>query len=179
MKKLKPLVIAFVCAAALTASTMLFIACEKSNVHKHCPAFPEHIAAYFPYSMGDTLRFANQHNDTTVLIVFSLQKTKASISKLCKWCDCYCSFYVSAETKNAPYREIQASIIDGTTLPNMWECYVFGHFFYKAADDPNAEFPFGNPIVFEDDSIRVVIVHGEGVVEIHEKQENILWNKTP
>jgi len=43
--------------------TFSFIGCKETQ----CPAFPPSLIEYFPYSIGDEMKFTNIDNDNTPL----------------------------------------------------------------------------------------------------------------
>ena len=72
--------IIIICLIFLT----IFISCKRTD----CPAFPNHLKSYFPYSKGQFIKFKNQNND---IINFKIKNTSSSNEYSFKWnCKCKC-----------------------------------------------------------------------------------------
>ena len=105
----------------LSIAVMASAGCGKT----HCPAFPPHLVAYYPYSVGDVLKFANPDNDTVAYKVSSVETSgKESFS----WnCACSCGFshrFATEIDTSAPKRLFMESVIYGGDNEIEIMCYI-------------------------------------------------------
>ena len=70
----------------------LLVSCKDVE----CPGFPEHLTDYFPYQIGDTLSFVNQHNDTISFQVDYMYITEKHFAN----CDNCCHNYINCQAYN-------------------------------------------------------------------------------
>ena len=80
----------------LTIAVLANAGCGKT----HCPAFPPHLVDYYPYHVGDILRFANSKNDT---IAVKISNVDTSGKESYAWnCGCSCGISHSFATEIDP-----------------------------------------------------------------------------
>ncbi|MDR3236146.1 MAG: hypothetical protein LBT48_05390 [Prevotellaceae bacterium] len=170
MKTTLQLFILTLCSAAL------FAACHRDL---HCPAFPDHIADYYPYQLGDTLKFTNQKNDTVMdFVIINWYKTEVHTidGNSDGACGCSYGFYTSLHD-DINIEVIISANVKYTAYPHMNLDMGKSHFSVRNADKKLDSLPFGNPIVFEDTTRRIVVVYGQGITEIQDKTTDYLWTK--
>jgi hypothetical protein len=175
--------IAFCCAVTMLLST----SCKQEE----CPAFPEHLVDYYPYKVGDMLRFVNQNNDTisdyvkTVIITENHQKPNG-------WKDNHAC--------NGPYLYFSTS--NGLFVGDIWVNSFEPHYidieinssnsinYLRAQADANKDpfnpkdsLLFGKTVILKPfphnhkNIDYVKIIKGKGVVEFFDNVDSLLWKK--
>ncbi|MDR3236145.1 MAG: hypothetical protein LBT48_05385 [Prevotellaceae bacterium] len=155
-------------------SVALFAACRDN-----CPAFPDHLVDYYPYQLGDTLKFTNQKNDTVMdFVIIEWRKDK---DHTIPWgTDCACGSEYTFRTSlydGIGIRVTISALTESTTYLFVHFNIGESHFSIRNADGKLDSLPFGNPIVFEDTTRRIVVVYGQGITEIQDKTTDYLWTQ--
>ena len=156
----------------------------------HCPAFPAHFVDYYPYHVGDILRFANSENDTIALKI-SIVDTSGEES-FGFGCDCACEFYHHFTTKGV---DTSKFFIEGgihgsnnyvTGNSRFSDFYNYHDIFYFKKENINPHDPensniFGDSIILKNNEAdgvnKSLIVKGEGIVEFFDVKNNCIWKK--
>ena len=159
----------------------------------HCPAFPPHLVDYYPYRIGDVLKFSNPENDTMSLkINFVETSDKFSFGWNCK---CSCEFAHSFQTEIDPLTPPGWMYLEGRIYGSEDDrmsimCHIndshIGDHLYLDKKNINPHVPesshiFGDTLSMEDVKARrfnkVVIVKGEGIIEFYDLEGNYIWKK--
>jgi hypothetical protein len=184
----KNILLAILGAASLTSCDIVGGIFSKDV---NCPGFPEHLVDYYPYKQGDTLKFANQNNDTISFTVSSVAKSQEETIEAALGCG-GANFYVYTTKWDSFY--IFMSIV--LTLKPVINCdfiydnpfgqtiYPYDYFWVATTKDPfdkkNAAL-FGNTIdLNKPDATRinhVVVNKGHGIVEFFDKKFNCAWKR--
>ena len=173
----------------------LFItSCGKT----YCPGFPEHLADYNPYKVGDTLSFVNQYNDTLSFRVLSADKIEEwSYNWNCK-CECGEPFVVfdapqitkpqwtgvkvdiyaagNKYKKSHISFELGDGYLDGITVTKSK--LRFYEEIGKDPFDPQNSVLFGETVILENSEMqisRAVIVRGKGITEFYDQKYDFHW----
>lgn len=170
-----------------TLGILSFTSCQET----YCPAFPEALVDYYPYSTGDVLKFTNSDNDIISIEVNNDMSTDDySFEWNCK-CACEANYGFSTEMNNdysieisgsisiheGPTTIIRCSISDDKFSNDNFEYYVDGIDPFKFENNTI----LGDTILFEKHDYyrynNVLIVKGKGIVEFWDKKENCNWIK--
>jgi hypothetical protein len=153
-----------------------------------CPGFPENLVDYFPYQVGDTLRFVNENSDTLAFGVSEAWYVKPKTTKdeggLFADCDCAMCAPLQSNFKSFhnDYGRIEGGlyfiggglvriqvVFDGNRL------YDDDDVFTKDAENA----AFGDTVVWNKTDARrvnyVVVVKGLGITEFYDVITNDLW----
>ena len=173
--------ITLIILTALMAST----GCKDT----HCPAFPAHLVDYYPYHIGDILKFTNPANDTIAVKINNVETSgKESFAWNCK-CACGFNHHYTAEGIGTSKFQIGGSIYGSDNSISIWsklaDVYNFDNlYFTKENINPHAlenSHIFGDTVVLEYTEAvgfnKVFIVKGEGLVEFFDIKNNCIWKK--
>lgn len=70
---------------------VIILLLQTSCKGKYCYGFPDELTSYLPYTAGENLCFVDEHQDTIVLNVRGLYKTRP---EYLEWgCKCGCEYY--------------------------------------------------------------------------------------
>jgi hypothetical protein len=169
--KLHFIIIAFCCAVTMLLST----SCKQEE----CPAFPEHLIDYYPYKVGDTLKFANQNKDTISYYIgeFNISPKHTSTR------------YGICGSPELNFRASQKHFIGNISIGriNMEIGPSYGiHALADANKDPfnpKDSLLFGKTVILEPAPHNkknidyVKVIKGEGIVEFFDNETNYLWKK--
>ena len=171
----------------ITIVVMASASCGKT----YCPAFPPHLMDYYPYHVGDILKFTNSANDTIAMKVNSVD---TSVEESFGFgCDCACGFYHNFTTEIDPLLLEQIFMSGGMYGDEDYIRIAFGiadphngNEFYLIKEDINPFAPensniFGDTLIFENDKAtkynKITIVKGEGAIEFFDPKNNCTWKK--
>jgi len=161
-------------------------ACKDTD----CPAFPEKLAAYFPYQKGDLLRFTNLNSDTLSLQISENWKTGAySFAWNCKCaCGADAGFITDIDSNFLIKIEANIEVYNEEDLSRI-ECHISDSQF--KIDDflvkkeginpflPENSKLFGDTIKMENETFNrfnhVVIVYDIGLIEFWDNNQNCKW----
>ena len=160
--------------------------CSKT----HCPAFPAHLVDYYPYHVGDVLKFTNPANDTIAVKIISVETSKENSFGF--GCDCACGFshYFTAEGIDT-LKFLIGGGISGSDNSLLMSCrlsdfYNFYDVLYFRKESiyphaPEVNKILGDTLILEKVDARgfdkAVIVKGEGVIEFFDIENNCIWKK--
>lgn len=155
-----------------------------------CPAFPEHLADYFPYRTNDTLLFVNQNNDSVLFVVYIIEKAKEhSFGRRCK-CECDSRFYFKAHVNNWTFLEGNIGVYSKPEIyvdfgDGYWDIATttnsFLSFYEETGKNPfdsKNSFLFGEIIILENSEnqiSRVMIMKGKGIMEFYDQRDSFHW----
>ena len=171
---------------------LCLLSCGKT----HCPAFPEHLLDYSPYSIGDTLIFVNQHNDSLIFCVHEFFITQKSSFGLGCGCDCEnpsaelqahtlpigssLKWHISAgDNHSKPFIRFILTVYpwdDGTF--DKWNFLVYFNETGKNPFDSQNSSLFGDTVIIKDDTQlinRVTAVKGEGIIGFSDQVNHFQW----
>ena len=172
-------------------SYLFFCACEET----YCPAFPDHLIDYYPYKVGDVLKFENQNNDT---ISFYVNGVKATTQHFVyqrwfsKCCSCEGPRLVFSAGDGVYDGALTGLIAIYSSTRSQWHIRMelFGDYAIAYADqdkedpfNPKDSLLFGKIVTLKPHShnLRTIsyatIVKGEGIVEFFDTKTNYLWKK--
>ncbi|MEA1896183.1 MAG: hypothetical protein U9N53_00810 [Bacteroidota bacterium] len=161
--------------------------CKEVN----CPAFPEYLVDYYPYSESSLIEFVNSTNDTLKLTVLTVYKSESYTKK---WNEkSFCGANAGFKTETNDYYSLK---IDGRIITTDYETSIIKCTFsdenisndlfgYSVEDiDPfnkeNANL-FGDTISIKKDEYYrfndIVIVRKEGLVSFWDETFNCFWTK--
>ena len=172
---------------------MIFIVlsiCLVSCKETQCPAFPNALIDYYPYSSGEIIKFHNFNNDTVYLkIVDQWQSDNYSFGWNCKCsCSAYSGFKSEIDSKNliGIYGTIEVS---NETKLSIISCDVYNgkisndNFEYRIDEidaflEENQKI-FGDTVIIEKADYyrynKIIIVKGKGIVKFWDTKENCTW----
>lgn len=157
----------------------------------YCPAFPEQLLDYIPYSEDSIIEFVNSSNDTLSVVVLSVWKTD---SYTIKWNEkCACGADAAFKTNMNEFYSLE---IGGGIIVSINETSIINYtirnlnisndsFEYRVDGiDPfkkeNANL-FGDTISIKKDEYYrfndIVIVRKEGLVSFWDETCNCFWTK--
>ena len=152
----------------------------------YCPAFPDHLVDYFPYKMGDTLSFINQHNDTIAFYInFIIVDKEHTTCRKCDGCDGpvlhIATGFIRMDISifaNKTYMGFSLSDryweVASTSVSTLW----IEEFGKNPFDSKNSAL-FGETVIIEDSGqqiSKVIIVKGKGITEFFDQKYNFQWN---
>ena len=156
----------------------------------HCPAFPLHLVDYFPYHIGDVLKFTNPENDTVSLKIYSVETSgESSFAWNCA-CSCGFSHSFKAEEMDTFGFQIEGSILGGDNYIAM-SCNLSDYYYYSdnlffSKENVNPHVPesshiFGDTLIVEYNEAgrfnQAIVVKGEGLIEFFDLKDNYTWKK--
>ena len=162
----------------------MFFGCKK-----YCPGFPDNLLNYFPYQIGDTLWFLNQHHDTVSYRIDKYWASEQHYERKCGKCDCSPALHFDTDRRHG-------TMIGDLTSRKLYlqiSCnfsYVPGEFtsgeYEIIADNniPDLSAIFGDTVKFENNNQQIsklVIIKGKGITEFYDQKNNFQWksiNKT-
>ena len=164
---------------------VIILLLQTSCKGKYCYGFPDELTVYLPYSSGENLCFVDNHQDTIILNVQNLDKTRP---EYLEWgCKCGCEYYYNVGFKYSndtmfdvflwtpdmteeemTLRLLQYRDVDYTNGQRNGDSVVFAY---------SEEFNRENEYAFFD---SIVIVKGEGIIsfntldgQVHHKYHHI------
>jgi len=170
---------------------LLFALMTSGCKETHCPAFPNYLIDYFPYTEGDKLKFANS-DDTLKLVI---NNNWSSDSYSFGW-NCKCACEANSGFNTELNEEFRLSIEGQVNLYNENNRSELSIDFYNANNsvdnfnivienlDPFHEenkLIFGDTLIFINEinnQARVTgmrLVKGKGIINIFDTQENCNW----
>ncbi len=168
----------------LLLSIIFFTSCKD----KHCPAFPEYLLMYFPYTKGNVLKFKNLNNDTLNL---HINKTWMSDSYSFPWnAKCACGADAGFETDTSLNYNLGIRGSMHVSKNNFdINCYFYdslhrkdNFYYYKEELDfynEEAQSKLPDTINFEIQEFNrinnVMIIKKRGIVEFWDKEQNCTW----
>ncbi|MCL2028760.1 MAG: hypothetical protein FWG79_09800 [Bacteroidales bacterium] len=170
---------------------------STTSCGKKCIGFPEHLVDYYPYKVGDTLRFENSDKDTLSFFMWEYYWIKETTYGACSKCECNDPIGLYFQTREGNDSIsiggwIEVFIKQEETILSCWFTYIYvngmnaSDNFSKMENTQNAfnsnhASLFGDTVtLFNENAIRinrVVIVKGEGIVEFFDAERNCLWKK--
>ncbi len=154
----------------------------------HCPAFPQCLVEYFPYTNSDVLRFKNIDDE---ILILNVNKDWTSDSYSFAWnCKCSCGAGAGFETDLSPSYDLRVTgNIDADENSFELICYfdvsktrndVFSY--YKEGLNPfNQEVESSLPDTIDLNLQKfsrvnnVKIIKKKGIVEFWDKKQNCVW----
>lgn len=154
----------------------------------HCPAFPQYLVEYFPYTNDNVLKFKNTYDDTLIL---NVNKDWTSDSYSFDWnCKCSCGADAGFETDlSQDYHlriigNINAGENNFELICSFYDSTIHNDIFsyYKEGLNPfNQEVESSLPDTINLDLQEfsrvnnVKIIKKKGIVEFWDKKQNCVW----
>jgi hypothetical protein len=155
-----------------------------------CPGFPENLVDYFPYQVGDTLRFVNENNDTLAFDVSLAgytkpvtRKEKGGLFTDCGDCAMCADPESGFESSRSNYGLIRGGIYfsgGAAYIQVVFDVDVWPDRYDVFTKDPQNG-AFGDTIVWNKTDARrvnhLVVVKGLGITEFYDLITNNLWKR--
>ena len=170
---------------------LLLISVVTGCEDTHCPAFPEYLMAYIPYTENDILQYMNSSNDTMSIKVLSVWKSPPETYKWNMKHPCGADAVFKTEMNDYFSFEVNGCIIASdskTSVINFtfMNDKISSDIFEYRVDgiDPfkkENEAVFGDTISMKKDDYHryndIVIVRKEGLVSFWDETYNCFWTK--